>query len=279
MEETEILKHAENVLRSGVKRIVTTLCPTDISEVPADSTFKPDIHMHREIMAVVAGDSEFMINSRMYHALPGTVFLLNSWEQHSWGYRKNDSQLLHLWIHFTPNVFNATLIQVDPGGRFYMIGRPVTFERDLCSLITRRWHDLELIGTAAFEQKEYFLRAPLECLLQEFTILEFESALRENAAKDNNITGFIENYIRSTNGKGCSLDNLERICGYSKFHISHIFHADTGKTVGEYIDSVRMQFAAEAKRRGYKQKEIAAELGFSSPATFWNWLNKQKGRP
>ncbi len=46
--------------------------------------------------------------------------------------------------------------------------------------------------------------------------------------------------------------------------------------VGTYINQVRLSFTENALLKGLKQKEIAAELAFSSSAAFWKWLQKNK---
>jgi AraC-like DNA-binding protein len=47
-------------------------------------------------------------------------------------------------------------------------------------------------------------------------------------------------------------------------------------TVGEYINKVRLEYVRNALKRGVRQKEMAYELGFSSPTAFWNWFRKYR---
>jgi AraC-like DNA-binding protein len=79
-----------------------------------------------------------------------------------------------------------------------------------------------------------------------------------------------------SNARDCSLSRLEKISGYSRYYLSHRFREYEGCTIGEYIDKIRIQYTIEAMKRGLRQKEIAFELGFSSPSNFWTWVQKHR---
>ena len=86
----------------------------------------------------------------------------------------------------------------------------------------------------------------------------------------------LKRYIRMSNARGCSLEHLEKVSGYSRFYLSHRFRECEGCTIGEYIDKIRVQYTVEAMKRGLRQKEISFELGFSTPSNFWIWLRKHR---
>jgi AraC-like DNA-binding protein len=75
---------------------------------------------------------------------------------------------------------------------------------------------------------------------------------------------------------GCGLDlaALARATGYSKYHFHRLFRAQTGQTVHQYADERRRQRAEELLAAGLAHKEIAFELGFSSPSAFSRWLHQ-----
>ncbi len=73
------------------------------------------------------------------------------------------------------------------------------------------------------------------------------------------------------------LDVLAHLSGYSKFHFSRIFKACTGETVHTFIDACRLRKSSELLKRGVLCKEVAAALGFSSPAAYSNWRHRQRG--
>ena len=92
----------------------------------------------------------------------------------------------------------------------------------------------------------------------------------------NSVIEAVKRYIRMSNGRDCSLRRLEKISGYSKYYLAHRFARSEGCTIGKYIDKIRVQYTREAMKRGLRQKEIAYELGFSTPSNFWNWLQKHR---
>ncbi len=263
------------ILLAGADRIISTRCPGELSTVGADDSFRADRHPHREILFILHGESLFMLNGFVYRAAPGTAFLLDKWETHSYGYRKADRDLLHLWIHFNENRMYGSLTHVGCAGQYHPIGAHMNFNKDLNQLINRRWDMLLKMGECPVETKNLLIKPPLDIVLEEFAMFQF-GLIDYPEENTSDIIVFLRNYIRNTNGRNCSLENLEKLSGYSRFHLSRLFREHNGKTIGEYIDEVRLHFTREAQKRGLKQKELASELGFSSPGTFWSWLRKHK---
>ncbi len=265
----------QKILLAGTRDIVSTSCPEEFSIVHADDSFCPDRHLHHEILFIIHGESQFMLNGLVYHARPGTAFLLNKWEIHSYGYRKNDRDLLHLWIHFNDDRLYGSITYVGCAGQYHPTGINMTFSKDLHLLLHRRWKILEKIQSCSSGIKNLLMKPPLDIVLEEFAMFRFGMVDYPDESTGD-ITVFLRNYIRNTNGRNCSLENLEKLSGYSRFHLSRQFKEQCGKTIGEYINEVRLHFVEEARKRGLKQKEIANELGFSSPSAFWYWFQKQR---
>ncbi len=265
----------KETLLAGAEEIITTRCPEEISELQADDSFSPDRHLHREILFILQGESQFMLNGRVYRARPGTAFLLNKWEVHSYGYRKDDRDLIHLWLHFNDDRMFGSLTYIGCAGQYHSAEAHMTFSKDLHQLLLRRWEMLDKIPVCSPDAKNLLMKPPLDIVLDEFAMFQF-SMIDFPAENTSDIAIFLRNYIRNANGRNCSLENLESLSGYSRFHLSRLFREQCDQTIGEYINEVRMRFVQEAHRRGLKQKEIADELGFSSPSAFWYWYQKHK---
>lgn len=263
------------ILLGGADEVFTTCCPGEFSDIRADGSFKPDRHLHREILFILHGENQFMLNGLACRARPGAAFLLNKWEVHSYGYRKNDRDLLHLWIHFNDDRMYGSLTHVGCAGQYHPVGIHMNFNNDLHQLLKRRWNMLEKIPGCTSAVKNLLIKPALNIALEEFAMFQFGmiDCPQENTS---DITVFLRNYIRNTNGRDCSLENLEKLSGYSRFHLSRLFRRHCGQTIGEHINEVRLHFVEEARKRGLKQKEIAGELGFSSPAAFWHWHRKNR---
>ena len=124
---------------------------------------------------------------------------------------------------------------------------------------------------------ESFLKQPLTMLLDEFRFY-----LRMNDSKDvkkptnNEIVASIQQIIEAKKGRDCSLAQLEKFTGFSRFYISHLFKNAYGISIGDYINRVRMIFFESAKKQGLSHKQIAFELGFSSNSALLMWYRKNK---
>ena len=87
-------------------------------------------------------------------------------------------------------------------------------------------------------------------------------------------------FIQQHSGCGITVKQLATLAGYSEFHFARRFKAHTGMTVHSYADKARLKYAAAMEHNGYRAKEIAEMLGFSSDAVYQRWkrkyLNKAK---
>lgn len=261
------------ILYSGVGTIHTQY--TEGEKCTKEDGFNSSVHPHREMFFAIEGRSRYMLNNRVFDVVPGSIFLIDRWVPHAMGYRESDHDLLHLWFHLSETVLDASVIRVESHGRYRLDSKNVIFPADLQSALIRRWDALNLLSDVSAETVRRYLKAPLNALLDE---VAFQLAGPETDASEtaDNIVRAVKNHIRIMNARGCSLKHLEQISGYSRFYLSHRFQKVVGCTIGEYVDRVRADYTREAFRRGLKQKEIAFELGFSSPSNFWSWLQKHK---
>ena len=57
-----------------------------------------------------------------------------------------------------------------------------------------------------------------------------------------------------------------------------MFKAETGYSIGEYVNEVRIKYTVEAELHGIRHADIANEIGFSSHSAFCQWLNRHKNK-
>ena len=229
----------------------------------------------REILIAVEGSCRYMMNNSVYTFEPGCVGLISPGVIHASEYTIHDHELLHLWIHFSGNSgMQGLLLKVTRAGKYGKLplkNNPVVFPGCMRETLLRRWEQLENSGKSDDKTAMDFMELPCLMLLNEF-VLQWEGVLP--SLKESSLSGFLQSYIRSRIGKGCSISRLAELTGYSPSHISHVFLKETGQTVGDFIKAVRTAYAAEALKQGLRQKTIAGELGFSSPGAFWNWMQQ-----
>ncbi len=90
------------------------------------------------------------------------------------------------------------------------------------------------------------------------------------------VVRMIQEHLEETGGADMSPAELARMSGYSKSHFMGMFKRLTGTTLQEYLDDCRWRKALEMQARGYARCNIAANLGFSCPASFSRWFRKQR---
>ena len=264
------------ILQNGVKTIISRHSPPGSQDGIAD--FPSSTHPQREICFVVEGLSRYMFNGSVYDARPGTVFLIDRWEPHGFGYRKEDRDLLHLWIqNHSKKQLSAHFMRVGVYGQYRIERRKIILPPEFFALLTRRWDALNAAGeTVSRETVMEYMKLPLNFILDEVLFQWIRKNADFSSPKLDPLIDAVKKYILMSNARDCSYRQLEQISGYNRFYLAHRFRESEGCTIGEFINRVRIIYSADALRHGMMQKEIAIELGFSSASNFWNWFRKHK---
>ena len=229
-------------------------------------------HQRREILIPLAGRQYYMLNGKIYDFEPGIAGLVDHFEPHTPFYTENDQHLLQLWILLYKDRVRGSLTKVYTRGK-YDIVQSICFPIELGNVIHLRWDQLNRQHQVTDKTVMDFMKLPIEMVLDEFFL---QAAYPAVTPVRERLSDFLQDYIRACFGRNCSIPELEKISGYSASHLSHTFQKETGETIRAFIDRVRMDYTRAALKNGSKQKEIAFELGFSSPAAFWNWFRKHR---
>ena len=73
------------------------------------------------------------------------------------------------------------------------------------------------------------------------------------------------------------MSTMSRNLGYSREHITRVFHAIYQATPKQYFNSRRMNLALERLYEGEKVKAVAERLNFASPYSFSQAFKKHFG--
>lgn len=267
--------HVIHVLRHGVTKIYSRFSPAENQELC--KKYHHSSHPSREFLFVVSGESFYMSNNSVYHCSPGTLFLIDSGMVHGHRYIQEDNNLFHIWGFFHERKVHLSAMEVTVNGHAHAV--PGMFQimipEGLQTQCEERWNLLSQLKHATDQDVENYIKTPVNALLDE---MAFRLAEQLDNPVEHTKMGDLKSYIRSRNGRECSLARLAEISGYTRGYLAHKFHNEVGITIGAYIDKVRLEYTNLAQKRGIRQKEIAYELGFSSPAAFWNWLQKYKNQ-
>lgn len=240
---------------------------------PAGSAERQESHMEREILMVVSGKSGFLLDGRRRAAAPGDVFFIDRWVPHQGGYGTIKNDFTHIWVHLHADRLFGVICRnpprPEPGAH-----RSWDFGPGVLALLNERW-ERALAASSAPERREIY-RGMARILAEEiaYTLSRPAPAAGTRAPR---VAAWIKDYISMHCGRDSSLDELERLTGYNRFHLMRRFKAEYGMTIGEYVNCVRRGFVAAAARK-MRQKEIAAQLGFKSAAAFWLWKTRDRRR-
>ena len=260
----------------GIRRII---CKHSKGRSAAGNE-SPEIHQHREILFVLRGESEFPLNHKMFKVKAGDVVLIDHWDPHRYLYPPTDRNMLYLWFYLFPTHLNLLIHRIDQEGNVSYAIKWVELATDLKLVIDRRWDEFgKLTPKNALANLDCFLKQPLTMLLDEFRFyLQVNALKNEKTLTNNDIASSIQHIIEANTGRGCSLAQLEKLTGFNRFYISHLFKNAYGISIGDYINRVRLVFFETAKNRGFSHKQIAFELGFSTSSALLLWYRKAKAK-
>ena len=273
--ERILMDELKKDLREGVRRFITRYSPGE--PCPAEAEFNTSSHPFVEMCFVISGTSRYMLNNMIHELEPGTCVFIEPGVSHSFGYREEDHDLCHLWLYLNGGLW-ANLIGVGEGG---MISRPLnmfSIPPGYADIVIRRLRYLEN-EPVNDENAAVFLSDPVNGVLLE-TAFQLEHRSRPDGSEDPIalVIHAVKTHILSCNARNCSYQDLEHVSGFSRSYLAHCFRARTGMSIGEFIDEVRVDYTIKGRRQGMTQKEIACELGFASPVSYWSWLRKHKDR-
>lgn len=243
-----------------------TFFPEAASPMPVS---KQESHAEREILLTVSGSTSFLFNGREISCDPGDVFFINSNVPHQLGYSNIKSDINHIWFHLHPERFFAMSYEVS-GDTPVRRCRSWEFSLPLLKVINSRW-DLALQSDRELRSRIY--KSIARMIHEEITFrAEVDSHL---LAARHDIVEWMKNHISLNNGRNSSMEELEKLTGYNRYHLMRKFKSSCGLTIGEYINTVRRAFAA-IHAGTMPQKEIAFRLGFKSPAAYWLWRDRDR---
>ena len=263
----------DRLAASCVTCVICSATPdSDVRAARPGDGFAIDFHGQREMLFVLDGRSSFLYRDRVWNLVPGTLVAIEPWERHAFGYRPRDTGLLHLWLHLGPDRISGACLGIA-NGRVEARESFGAIAGTAFSYLAKRWTD-------ASSERDAAVRSQVLRHVCEMALLEFALSRRtQDASPDpaGEVVAIVEDYIARRHGRDCSLEKLERLTGYSRFHLSRLFHRQRGMTIGQAITASRLRFLADAEEQGLKQCSIAEALGFSSPSAFCLW--KRRNRP
>ena len=191
--------------------VVIRSCHDETEAASLTTTRNPrsqESHPEREILFILSGKNNFLLNGRIYSAAPGDVFFINSWIPHQCDYGTIKTDFRHLWIHF----HEKRLFGVFCLSRHALhTSRILNWEDSghLLGLLNERWdRALQEPGPSAARQEIYLSIARI--LAEEIAYLSAHEP-RQVRSNQEQIAVWIKNYISIHYGRNASMSELEKL--------------------------------------------------------------------
>ena len=237
---------------------------------------RPHRHAELEINLVVRGTASYLLGERRYELSPGTLTWLFPGQDHVLVDQSADHELW--WAVFRPSlvVRSATtpqtrpLVEQDPAGRF---------SRRLDSGAAGRLDALFREVRAAEMRDDALANAGLAYLLVSAWRAFLESEAVVEGIELHPAVETVARLLRSDPGAG-DLAWLARTAGLSPSHLSRLFRAQTGVSIGRFRNQQRLQRFLLLYGRGRRTTALAAalEAGFGSYAQYYRVFREETGR-
>ena len=250
--------------------------PFAAADAEPGGRFLLDRHWHREAHFVLDGVARYRLGGEVLAAGPGIVLPVDRWQEHGIEVSPGNAGCLHVVLHFHDTLWGSVSGMDADGSWTVFEWTWAVVDEDLASFVRRRWdlYEAEEDKSAAFAR---LLRLPLGSLYQEYARI-LASRQTPNASTPHDIVDLIVSRIENMRGRDCSLEQIARYAGYSRFRVAHLFKARTGISIGDYINRIRVQYLDQARILDLPSKQIAAELGFQSTTAFYNWRRKARSK-
>lgn len=234
-------------------------------------------HANREILIILKGRRTLSVAGDLYAVRPGDVVVFDHMTPHDLGYPADGRTGEHLWIIFVQDRCVMRLLEIGGGRQGH---------REKWSLL---W-SLPELGLASadelFPQPAPGLAGRAARVRCAAGIAFLAAALvrraltpqpRANAESfQRDVIAAIQRHIRENAGRGCRLESLARIAGYSKYHFLRLFRRQAGVPLRAYVDQCREEAFGRMTASGARLKAVSAALGFAHPSALTRWRKRRR---
>ncbi|MBS7302696.1 MAG: helix-turn-helix domain-containing protein [Lachnospiraceae bacterium] len=236
-------------------------------------------HDFDKILFFFQGNIEYTIEGKVYRLIPNDIILVPQGDSHKIELAdviKEDASYIRLVIYISPQY----LMQYKEGERclrdcFLQVREQYSHvirvkdkkESDLLQLA-------KLLKQSVIHGKE----EPFANLYQKTVLNQFLIALNKKMEEDslcfvdtshcNKKIVEIIHYINNHLADEICIDSLSEKFYISKYHMMRQFKAETGYTIGNYLNQKRLLLARELLKQGEPVTKVCLDVGFKEQSTF-----------
>lgn len=256
-----LARHEEYPSASGEAPFVLK---TDIERTPHKVSTEQNWHDELEIELCTEGEGEVLLDGKSYPFCAGDVIIVNSGVLHHTG-----SSARVVYTCLIPRLDLCRTVGLDPTRLCF---EPLVRDGELAELITSL-AQAEADGSTLLLRCDLLLRILLH-IQRKYTLPDEKrveirphmQSVREAIA-----------LIRQDFSKKITLDAIAKSVYIDKYTLCREFKRATGQTVIEYVNSYRIQNAAQLISGGYTVSEAARACGFENMSFFTRTFKKYMG--
>ncbi|ASA20748.1 helix-turn-helix domain-containing protein [Paenibacillus donghaensis] len=209
------------------------------------------------LMYTHSGSGEIVINQKTMKCHEGEVVILLPGIPHHYG--ASSEEWSFTWVHFIPHPEWSSWLRL-PGQADRFIHLPVHSLPEKHSLQEALERMLYYAGHSGMELNR---RLALNALEQALLLL-CAGCSEEQNQMDSRILDVME-YLRQSFREKPTLEELARISCLSRSRLSHLFKEQVGDTIGNTLNKLRLEKAAELLLYTKRQiSEISEDVGYES---------------
>ena len=225
------------------------------------------IHWHEnlEMLYFVKGECNVLDGSEEVHAAPGDIVVVNSGDIHSVKCQNSpcDFVIMQFDFAFCEDMgFDMTNTSI----------KKVVKDSEIGKLMLDAYED--------FKNREDYYKQALKIKALSILLKIYRNHLISDNENDESfskkiLSKKIVKYARRHFDENITVEDVAKHCGYSRFYISKTFKEVTGKTLIDYINSLKVHKAKSLlESTSLDMGEIALKCGFTSQSYFSNVFKK-----
>lgn len=245
------------------------------SQRPDASQFERHCHSGYELLFVLRGEGDYIVEGTQYPLRADTLMLLRPWEYHY--VRPQASAPYDRYvIHFDASV------PVDAAARLPLLNTAKVKSRGVyfssAALMQRLlpvFRMLELLDDlqGSGSREETLIRTVVTQVLM---LLSLEKAAEDEASTNELVSGVIDR-LNSGLAEDITLDRLAQEFYISKYYLCRTFRQYTGMSLMTYLGTKRIALAQQLLEQGRSAAETAALVGFHDYSSFYRAFCKHTG--
>lgn len=245
-----------------------------IDEHPVPAGFSRHCHTHYEVIYVVRGAGNYVVEGEKYDLRPATLMFFRPGEFHYVDVRREEPYERYVF-HFTgeglPEAGEAMRRLSDKPlgeGNFYAIGdmpmsAPPIFDR------------FERLAALPRPEGEHLSRLLLSELL---VLISLASPAPGAKKKEEPLGARVIRYVNAHIAEPLSLDAIAGEFYISKYYLCRAFKRHNGISILGYINGKRVMMARQMIESGEVAADVAERVGFSDYSTFYRAYRKAYGQ-